>query len=210
MKLEVKDLNNAKVREVEVPESVFSYPYKEHLIHLAVVAWRAAQRSGTHKTKNRNEIRGSGRKLYRQKGTGRARVGDAKTPIRRGGGVAHGPRPRDYTKKLSVREKKKRDALGAVSQGRRCRVDRCRQLPARQPPHQGLHQAARFVRNRRQRWSRAHRRRLEQHQPGARQPQPPEGEGSRCSRSSTSTTWSTASTSSSAKRPSGASREFST
>lgn len=106
MKLQVKSLDNKAVKDIEVPDEVFTYPYKEHLIHLAVTAIRAAQRAGTHKVKGRSEVRGSNRKLYRQKGTGRARVGDSRAPIRRGGGVAHGPSPRDYTKKLSPREKR--------------------------------------------------------------------------------------------------------
>jgi large subunit ribosomal protein L4 len=106
MKLQVFSLDNKKVKQVEVPEGVFTYPYKEHLIHLAVVAVRAGWRAGTHKAKNRSDVRGSNRKLYRQKGTGRARVGDAASPIRRGGGVVHGPRPRDYTKALTPREKR--------------------------------------------------------------------------------------------------------
>ena len=106
MKLAVKSLANKGAGEVEVPDAVFAYPYKEHLIHLAVVAYRAAQRSGSHKTKSRGEIRGSTRKLYRQKGTGRARAGSARSPLRRGGATIHGPKPRDYSKDLSVGEKK--------------------------------------------------------------------------------------------------------
>ncbi len=106
MKLQVKSQANKALRKVEVPDEVFSYPYNEHLIHQAVVSYRNAQRSGTHSAKNRNQVVGSGRKLYRQKGTGRARVGPAASPIRRGGGAAHGPRPRSYKDKLSVREKK--------------------------------------------------------------------------------------------------------
>jgi large subunit ribosomal protein L4 len=106
MKIAVKSLKNRKVKEIELPESVFAYPYKEHLIHSAVHAHLAAQRQGTHKVKQRGEVRGSNRKLYRQKGTGRARAGRASSPLRRGGGVVHGPQPRDYTNKLSAREKR--------------------------------------------------------------------------------------------------------
>ena len=115
MKIEVKNLENKSLREIELPEAVFDYPYKSDLIHLAVVAVRAAKRSGTHKTKNRNEVRGSGKKLYRQKGTGRARAGDAKSPLRRKGGTVFGPVPRSHEKGLSRREK--RNALkSALSQ----------------------------------------------------------------------------------------------
>jgi len=70
------------------------------------VAVRAAQRAGTHKAKVRSEVSGSGRKLWRQKGTGRARVGSRRTPLWRGGGTVHGPRPRSYEKKISAREKR--------------------------------------------------------------------------------------------------------
>lgn len=106
MKIAVRSLKNRKVKEIELPESVFDYPYKEHLIHSAVHAYLAAQRQGTHHAKKRGEVRASGRKLYRQKGTGRARAGRASSPLRRGGGTVHGPQPRDYTNKLSVREKR--------------------------------------------------------------------------------------------------------
>lgn len=115
MKIPVKNLSNEKVGEVELPEAVFSYPYKEHLIHLAVQAVLAARRRGTHKVKVRSEVAGSGRKLWRQKGTGRARVGSIRSPLWRTGGTVHGPRPRSYEKGLSVREK--RNALkSALSQ----------------------------------------------------------------------------------------------
>lgn len=106
MKVAVKNLQNKKVKDVEVPEGVFAYPYKEHLIHTAVVAHLAAQRRGTHKVKSRSEVRGGGRKPWRQKGTGRARVGTTRSPLWRGGGVIHGPQPRSYEKKLSAREKR--------------------------------------------------------------------------------------------------------
>lgn len=106
MKVQVKNLENKAVGEVELPESVFGYPFKEHLIHLAVEAWRAAQRRGTHKVKTRGEVQGSGRKPWRQKGTGRARVGSVRTPLWRSGGTVHGPQPRSYEKSLSAREKR--------------------------------------------------------------------------------------------------------
>ena len=106
MKVTVKNLKNRKVREIELPESVFGYPYKEHLIHLAVESYRASQRRGTHKTKTRSEVAGSGRKPWRQKGTGRARAGTVRSPLWRTGGVTHGPQPRSYKNKLSVGERK--------------------------------------------------------------------------------------------------------
>jgi len=106
MKIQVRNLDNQQVREIELPEAVFAYPYKEHLIHEAVLAVLAARRRGTHKTKTRGEVSGSGRKMFRQKGTGRARTGDIRNPKWRKGGTVHGPVPRDYTSGLSAREKR--------------------------------------------------------------------------------------------------------
>lgn len=106
MKIAVKNLSNQQIREIELPDAVFAYPYKEHLIHEAVVAYQAGLRSGTHKTKDRSEVSGSGKKLWRQKGTGRARTGDIRNPKWRGGGTVHGPVPHSHAKDLSVREKK--------------------------------------------------------------------------------------------------------
>ena len=104
--LAVRSLDNEAVGKVDLPEEVFAYPYKEHLIHLAVVALRAARRAGTHKAKGRHEVRGSGVKPHRQKGTGRARAGSRRSPLRRGGGVVHGPHPRSHGNKLSRNEKR--------------------------------------------------------------------------------------------------------
>ena len=106
MKVTVKNLENRKVREIELPDEVFGYPYKEHLIHLAVESYRAAQRRGTHKTKTRGEVTATGRKPYRQKGTGRARAGTFSSPLWRSGGTVHGPQPRSYRNRLSVGERK--------------------------------------------------------------------------------------------------------
>ena len=106
MKVAVKSLDNKKVREIELPDEVFGYPYKEHLIHSAVLSYLAARRSGTHKTKTRREVAGSGRKPWRQKGTGRARIGGIRSPLWRGGGTVHGPQPRSHADKLSPREKR--------------------------------------------------------------------------------------------------------
>ncbi len=93
--------------------TVFDIEPNDHIIWLDVKRIQAHQRQGTSKTKERGEVRGSGRKLYRQKGTGNARVGDAQSPIRRGGGRAHGARPRDYAHDLNQKEKRlaRRSAL---------------------------------------------------------------------------------------------------
>ncbi len=96
----VVDLQNRKVDELELADSVFGAPVNEGLVHQAVVAHLANRRAGSHKTKRRGEVAGSGRKLWRQKGTGRARVGSRRSPLWRGGGVVHGPQPRSYAQKL--------------------------------------------------------------------------------------------------------------
>jgi large subunit ribosomal protein L4 len=106
MKIAVRNLKNETVREIELPDSVFGYPYKQHLIYLAVEAYRAGLRAGTHKTKTRAEVSGAGRKLWKQKGTGRARIGSIRSPLWRKGGTVHGPVPRSYEKHLSAGEKR--------------------------------------------------------------------------------------------------------
>lgn len=104
--IDVKDWNNKKVGSVELPEEIFGYPYKEHLIHEAVRNYLASLRQGTHKVKNRSEVSGSGKKPFRQKGTGRARQGGNRPPIHRHGGTVFGPTPRDYSYKMNAQEKK--------------------------------------------------------------------------------------------------------
>lgn len=104
--VELKDLKNQKVGSIDLPDEIFAYPYKEHLIHEAVRNYLAGLRAGTHKVKNRSEVSGSGRKPYRQKGTGRARQGGGRPPIHRHGGTVFGPVPRDYSFKMNVKEKK--------------------------------------------------------------------------------------------------------
>jgi len=106
MKVEVKNLNNEVVRQLDLPDEVFGYPYKEHLIHVVVEAYRASLRAGTHKVKNRGEVSGTNKKPFKQKGTGRARAGEARSPLWRKGGTVHGPVPRSYDKRVTVQEKK--------------------------------------------------------------------------------------------------------
>ena len=99
---------------VELPDAIFAAKVNIPLIHQVVVAQRAAARQGTHATKTRGMVSGGGRKPYRQKGTGRARQGSTRAPQFTGGGVAHGPVPRDYTQKTP--KKMKAAALrGALS-----------------------------------------------------------------------------------------------
>jgi large subunit ribosomal protein L4 len=98
--VDVVDLNNQKVGEVELSDEVFGAEVNEGLLYDAVRQYTASLRAGTHKTKVRSEVAGSGKKLWKQKGTGRARVGSVRSPIWRHGGTVHGPQPRDYSYKL--------------------------------------------------------------------------------------------------------------
>jgi large subunit ribosomal protein L4 len=91
--------------KVQLPESVFGIEPNDHAIYLDVKQYLANQRQGTHKSKQRNEIAGSTRKLYKQKGTGGARAGSVKSPLFNGGGRVFGPQPRDYSFKLNKKLK---------------------------------------------------------------------------------------------------------
>lgn len=108
-KIDVVDLKNQKVGEVELSEAVFGAPINEHLLYEAVRHHLAEKRSGTAKTKVRREVAGAGKKLWKQKGTGRARVGSIRSPLWRHGGTTHGPVPRDYGYRLP-----KKMLLGAL------------------------------------------------------------------------------------------------
>lgn len=100
-KVDVVDLKNNKVGELELADAVFAAPVNEHLLYESVRHHLAGERSGTAKTKVRREVAGSGKKLWRQKGTGRARVGSVRSPLWRHGGTTHGPVPRDYSYRLN-------------------------------------------------------------------------------------------------------------
>ena len=94
--VDIKNLQNEVVGKLDLADEVFSGPVNEGLMHQAVKQYLASQRSGTHKTKTRAEVSGSGKKPWKQKGTGRARVGEIRNPLWRKGGTVFGPRPRDY------------------------------------------------------------------------------------------------------------------
>ena len=96
-KVQIKNLKNEVVGDLELADAVFGGPINDGLMHLAVKQYLAAQRAGTHKTKTRAEVQGSGKKPWRQKGTGRARVGEIRNPLWRKGGTVFGPQPRDYS-----------------------------------------------------------------------------------------------------------------
>src|SRR5436853_3389485 len=93
--IDIHDLSGAKVGTLELADEVFG-AVNEDLLWEAIKQYRAAQRAGTHATKNRKLVSGSGKKLWRQKGTGRARVGSIRSPLWRHGGTVHGPQPRSY------------------------------------------------------------------------------------------------------------------
>ena len=105
--VEVVNTEGGKTGAVELPEYLFDSEVNEHALHSAVVAYETHQRQGTASTKNRSEVKRSGRKHHRQKGTGQARRGTAATNLLRGGGVAFGPKPRTYLLKLTKQLKKK-------------------------------------------------------------------------------------------------------
>lgn len=114
MKLNILNVSGGDTgKKVELADEIFGIEPNDHVIYLDVKQYRANQRQGTHKTKERGEIRGSTRKIKRQKGTGTARAGSVKNPIIRGGGRIFGPRPRDYRFKLNkkVKELAKKSAL---------------------------------------------------------------------------------------------------
>ncbi len=99
-KVDVLNLSREKVGELDLAEEVFGAQVNQALLYEAVRHHLAGLRRGTHKTKVRAEVSGSGRKLWRQKGTGRARVGSIRSPLWRHGGTVHGPQPRDYSYRL--------------------------------------------------------------------------------------------------------------
>ena len=108
----VYDMTNKKVGDIELNEEIFDVEINEGLVHQAVVMQMASWRLGTHSTKTRADVRGGGKKPWRQKGTGRARAGSRRSPLWRGGGTIFGPHPRDYS--FSMPRKQRRLALKCV------------------------------------------------------------------------------------------------
>jgi large subunit ribosomal protein L4 len=107
--VDIIDLSNKKVGTLDLADAVFAAPINEALLYEAVRHYLAGVRRGTAKTKTRHEVAGSGKKLWKQKGTGRARMGSIRSPLWRHGGTTHGPQPRDYSYKLP-----KKMQLGAL------------------------------------------------------------------------------------------------
>lgn len=111
-KVALYNMEGAQVGEMELNDSVFGIEPNEAVVHEAVVMQMASKRRGTHKTKTRAEVRGGGRKPWRQKGTGRARAGTIRSPLWRKGGIVFGPNPRSYS--YSIPRKKRRLAMKSV------------------------------------------------------------------------------------------------
>ena len=107
MEVKVLNISGAETgRLVELPDAIFGIEPNDHAIYLDVKQYMANRRQGTHKTKERSEVTGSTRKLFRQKGTGGARRGDIKSPVLYGGGTIFGPRPRSYAQKVNKKVKR--------------------------------------------------------------------------------------------------------
>lgn len=124
--VKVRNLKNEEVGEVELSDAVFGAPLNEALIHAAVRNFMANARQGTSATKTRGDVSGSGRKLWKQKGTGRARIASLRSPLWKGGGNAHGPQPRDWSYNMpkKMRQGALRSALSErVREGRVVLVD---------------------------------------------------------------------------------------
>ena len=116
MQADVLDIKGKKTgRSVELPEDIFGVEPNEHVVYLAVKQYLAAQRQGTHKVKTRAEVKGSSRKLHRQKGTGGSRKGNIRNPLYKGGGTVFGPKPHGYDIKLNrkVKDLAKMSALSS-------------------------------------------------------------------------------------------------
>jgi large subunit ribosomal protein L4 len=106
MKVEVKNWENEVVGSIDLPDEVFAREVNQHLVWEVVRAYLASRRRGTHKAKNRGEVKGTRAKPWKQKHTGRARAGTRQSPLWRKGGVAHGPRPRSYVQKVNKKARK--------------------------------------------------------------------------------------------------------
>src|SRR5688500_5187353 len=110
--VKVRNLKNKEVGEVELSDAVFGVELNEALIHAAVRNYMANRRQGTSATKTRGDVSGSGKKLWKQKGTGRARITSRRSPLWKGGGNVHGPQPRDWS--YNMRKKMRRGAVGSA------------------------------------------------------------------------------------------------
>lgn len=110
--VKVRNLKSEEVGEIELSDEVFGAPLNKALIYSAVTSYMANQRAGTSATKTRGDVRGSGKKLWKQKGTGRARIASLRSPLWKGGGNVHGPQPRDWS--YNIPKKMRRGAIRSV------------------------------------------------------------------------------------------------
>ena len=150
--LNVNDATMQSQREIEIPEEVFALPYRRDLIYEAVREYMANQRLGTHSTKRRHEVSGSGKKLWKQKHTGRARMGERTSPLWYHGGIVFGPKPRDYSYEIprkvrraairSLLSERLRRGLLTVIEDLRVEAPRTKDFVAR---HQALLEGRRTV-----------------------------------------------------------------
>lgn len=105
-KVALLNIKGEKIKDIQLNDDIWAIEPNDTVLHDALVLARASLRQGTHKTKTRAEVRGGGRKPWRQKGTGRARHGSIRSPIWKGGGITFGPQPRSYDKKMNKKERK--------------------------------------------------------------------------------------------------------
>ena len=119
VKVDLRNINGDVIGAVELPASIFDVELNESLLHGVIKGYRANRRQGTHATKTRSMVSGSGKKPFRQKGTGSARQGSSRSPLMPGGAVLHGPQPRDYREHLNIKQKRLA-ARVALSEKLRC------------------------------------------------------------------------------------------
>src|SRR3972149_1255284 len=119
MEVDVFNMQGEKVRTVDLPAAIFEAPVNVDLMQQAYLRQMANARLGTHSTKTRGEVAGGGRKPWRQKGTGRARVGSTRSPIWGGGGKAHTPKPHGYALRMPRKMRRAAAAVGAPARGGR-------------------------------------------------------------------------------------------
>lgn len=131
-KVSVFDMTGQQVSEIELADAVFGITPNESAMHAMVVNYLANQRQGTQSTLTRSEVRGGGRKPWRQKGTGHARQGSIRAPQWTHGGIALGPKPRDYRYALNKKLRKARNEVRTFYKGSGQQPDRCRQPDYRQ------------------------------------------------------------------------------
>lgn len=122
MEIQVKNILGKDVKKIALSSEIFGVEMNEHVLHLVVKAYQANRRQGTHATKTKAMVAGGGAKPFKQKGTGEARQGSSRSPLNPGGGVAHGPQPRDYNEKINARTKQTALAVALSDKFRHSRL----------------------------------------------------------------------------------------